>query len=342
MSRWSVEKAIAWKAEKRYRAGCNYITSTASNALEMFQEETYDSITIKRELNWAREIGFNIMRVYLHNFLWDSSSQVENQKFLDRLEDFLAIANEQGMLIIFVFFDSCWSPNPGVGPQPDPIPGVHNSRWVQSPGTVILHDDSEFDKLQNYVQSILTHFKEDPRIFAWDLWNEPDNSNYSHDLIYPLLEKTFSWAREVNPSQPLTTPVWNEFQPSTFPSYFQKLSMDLSDIISFHHYGNEGDFLICIKKLQDYSRYRPLVCTEYLARTSENNFNPHLKMLKDFNIDAINWGFVAGKTQTYHSWETSKNPCLLQFPNVWLHDILYCDGRPYQAEEIDFIKSVLK
>jgi hypothetical protein len=37
-----------------------------------------------------------------------------------------------------VLFDSVWDPLPQLGPQHPPIPGVHNSGWVQSPGAKAL------------------------------------------------------------------------------------------------------------------------------------------------------------------------------------------------------------
>src|SRR6202000_220445 len=75
-----------------------------------------------------------------------------------------------------------------------------------------------------YVVGLLARYKNDPRVLGWDLFNEPDNPNrqaYGRDrtkteldepdkekFATQLLEKTFTWAREVNPSQPITSGVW--------------------------------------------------------------------------------------------------------------------------------------
>jgi hypothetical protein len=331
--KWKIEKAQEWQIQKGYKAGANYTTSTACNQLEMFQEETFDPETIAKEFQWAKDIGFKLMRVYLHNLLFTDS------KLFQRLDEFLTIAHRYGIEIMFVLFDSCWDPNPVSGPQLPPIPGKHNSRWVQAPGNDILQNEVEFEKLKDYVEGIIGHFRDDHRIFAWDLWNEPDNSNYPHDLISPRLEKVFSWARNANPSQPLTCPIWNNFEVEEF-SDFQKLSMDLSDVISFHNYSKEKDFVHCIQRIKHYANERPLICSEYLARTCENFFNPQLQILKSENIYAINWGFVAGKIQTQYSWETLKSPAT-EDPEIWHHDILKPNGEPYRSAEIEFIKSVL-
>lgn len=47
---------------------------------------------------------------------------------------FLTISSKHNHGVIFVLFDDCWKGNWQIGTQPDPIPGVHNSQWVQSPG----------------------------------------------------------------------------------------------------------------------------------------------------------------------------------------------------------------
>ncbi len=64
---WSETKAWEWYNEQPWLVGCNYLPATASNQLEMWQEETFDPETIDRELRWASEIGFNVVRVFLHD-----------------------------------------------------------------------------------------------------------------------------------------------------------------------------------------------------------------------------------------------------------------------------------
>ena len=79
----------------------------------------------------------------------------------------------------FVLFDSCWDPHPKLGPQLPPVPGVHNSRWVQAPGTDVLQDPTQVPRLEKYVKGIVGAFANDSRVLAWDMWNEPDNGNDS-------------------------------------------------------------------------------------------------------------------------------------------------------------------
>jgi hypothetical protein len=49
---------------------------------------------------------------------------------------------------------------------------------------------------------------------------------------------------------------------------------------------------------------RPMICTEYMARTRNSTFETIMPMLQAENIGAINWGLVAGKTNTIFAWDT--------------------------------------
>jgi endo-1,4-beta-mannosidase len=148
---------------EQWVVGANFVPSTAVNELQMFQLETYDVETIKRELSYAQSLGFNSMRVFLHNLLWEDNSQ----EFLETLESFLQISSSYEIKIIFVLLDSCWNASPSLGPQPDPIPYVHNSQWVQAPGTEIIHDQERFMLLKDYVVGVISHFQNDKRVIAW-------------------------------------------------------------------------------------------------------------------------------------------------------------------------------
>ena len=85
---------------------------------------------------------------------------------------------------------------------------------------------------------------------------------------------------------------------------------------------------------------RPMICTEYMARTQNSTFQDIMPMLKKENIGAINWGLVAGKTNTIYAWDT---PLLdVSEPLLWFHDIFRSDGTPYSAEEVECIRLLTK
>ncbi|OOK81611.1 hypothetical protein BZL30_1114 [Mycobacterium kansasii] len=117
--RWPAERANSWYQAQGWLVGANYITSNAVNQLEMFQPGTYDSRRIDGELAAARSLGFNTMRVFLHDQLWAQ----DRQGFQGRLAQFVAIAARHGIKPLFVLFDSCWDPFPRPGRQRPPRPG---------------------------------------------------------------------------------------------------------------------------------------------------------------------------------------------------------------------------
>ena len=104
----------------------------------------------------------NTVRVFLQDQLWLSDPAGMKQ----RLDSFLAIAAKHHIRPMLVLFDSCWEPNPHLGPQHPPIPGVHNSGWVQSPGKARLLDRSVEPELKAYVQGVVGAFGNDPRVLG--------------------------------------------------------------------------------------------------------------------------------------------------------------------------------
>ena len=351
--RWSEERAWDWKEENGWMVGTNFNPSTSINQLEFWQENTYDAETIERELEWSAELGMNLHRVYLHNLLWDQDSL----GLLKRIENYLKIADSNDIKTLFVLLDDCWHPLPKLGKQPDPIPFVHNSQWVQAPGAYILGDSLRHIEVKNYIKGIVTHFADDQRVIGWDLYNEPGNLNAGvpgydefevkeNKDIYTLslLKKAFKWVREVNPSQPITTSVWKADGKDKNWSKLDSLS-DLSqftilnsDIISFHTYGNIGEMKLRINQLKKYNR--PILCTEYLARGQGSTFQAMLPLLKEEQVSAINWGFVAGKTNTLFPWSSWEEE-FDSLPKIWHHDIFLPDKTPYDQNEIDFLKEIL-
>jgi hypothetical protein len=323
---WSVEKANAWYKEHKWMTGANFIPSTAINQLEMWQAATFDPATIDRELGWAESIGFNTMRVFLHSVAWKTDSV----GFKKRVDEYLGIANKHGIKTIFVFFDDCWNKIPVAGLQAAPKPGIHNSGWVQDPGQPLSADTNLFPSLERYVKDIMTRFAKDKRVLLWDLYNEPGN-NGKKDSSMPLLKKVFSWAREVNPDQPLSVGLWAW----DLESYntFQLLN---SDVITYHNYEEPSWHERVIQLLK--ASGRPLICTEYMARTRNNRFANTLPLLQKYNIGAINWGFVAGKTNTIYAWDTPLPDG--SEPIEWFHEILRPDGTAYRQDEVNLIKKL--
>lgn len=324
VDRWSMERAWDWYEGRPWLVGCNYTPSTAINQLEMWQEDTFDPETIARELGWARDLGFNTARVYLHDLVWENDAE----GFRERIGLFLGLASSVGVTPMFVLFDDCWNSEFEYGRQPKPRPRVHNSGWVQSPGTRKVLDPSTWRELKGYVQGVLEAFREDERILMWDLYNEPGNNGLGERSL-GLLREAFLWAREVDPVQPLSVGVWfenpalNEFQ------------LSQSDIVTFHNYHDAANLEGQIRRLKPLGR--PLICTEYMARTRGSRFESHLPIFRREGIGCINWGLVNGKTQTIYPWGSEEGS---PEPETWFHEILNKDGTPYRLEEVEFIREI--
>lgn len=349
-ARWTPAQADAWYAKQQWLVGANYTTSNAINQLEMFQAETFDPEAIDRELRWAHEqFGMNTMRVYLHDLLW----QQDPQGFLKRVDTFLSIAEKNGIRPMLVLFDSCWDPDPKLGPQHRPIPGVHNSGWVQSPSRHMLVDPANDKHFRDYVEGVVGAFANDKRVLAWDLWNEPDNpggGNYmdkqlkgEQERIAELLPQIFDWARSKKPTQPLTSGVWigDDWSPGAASlTAIQRTQLERSDVITFHNYEQPEAFVSRVAQLKKYGR--PLICTEWLARGAGSNVDTILPIARRENIGMINWGFVDGAIQTRFPWDSWQRPYTMEPPTVWFHDLVKADGTPYRPREAELFRRLAK
>jgi hypothetical protein len=330
--RWSESQANHWYAQQPWLVGSNYVPSNAINQLEMWQEDTFDPMRIDQELAWAEGLGMNTMRVFLHDLLWAQDAP----GFKRRIDAFLTIADRHHIHPILVLFDSCWDPAPKLGPQHPPIPGVHNSGWVQSPGPAAVADPAQRERLRQYVQGVLGAFGRDHRVIAWDLWNEPANM----PAVIALLPQVFEWARAANPEQPLTSGVFNvDQEPAGLetPSEVTRIQVAQSDILSFHSYGWPEVFEAVVTELEKY--HRPILCTEFMARSIGSTFDTILPIARQHRVAAINWGLVTGKTQTNLPWSSWAHPYVSGPPEVWFHDVLKADGSPYRTHEAELLRS---
>lgn len=341
-ARWTEQRSSEWYGRQQWLVGANFLPSNGINQLEMWQADTFDPAEIDRELGWAQNIGMNTMRVFLHDLLWKQ----DRAGFVARVKQFLDLCDKHHIKVMFVLFDSCWDPSPRLGPQHPPIPGVHNSGWVQSPGKDALLDANQEPRLQEYVHGIVGEFANDPRVITWDVWNEPNNKNDASygkaepankvERVEALLPKVFEWARSAHPTQPLTSGIWEgDWSSDATLNAVQKIQLGNSDVISFHCYGWPEDFVKRVNLLKRYNR--PLFCTEYMARPVGNLFETILPIASANHVAAYNWGFVAGKSQTYMPWDSWQKPYVIEPPVVWFHDVFHADGTPYREAEVQLI-----
>jgi len=349
MKKWTVEKAAEWYSNMPWLVGCNFLPSTAVNQIEMWREETYDPETIDRELGWAASLGFNMIRVYLHDYVWHH----DGEGFTDRIDGFLDITARHGIQVLLVFFDDCHRPDPEWGDQPLPVTGVHNSEWKHSPGQKLVLEfhngtapDTEQERLKEYIQGVISRFRHDERVFMWDLYNEAGNSR-NKDRSFELLSLVWEWAREVRPAQPLTACLDGSGSEKCIA-----FNAEQSDVITFHCYIGQRLEPVINRHLEKWEG-RPVICTEYMARELGTTFKHSLPIFKKYGVGCCNWGLVAGKSQTHFNWDTvktleekKKNGEFLMpgdpipEPSLWFHDIFRTDGTPFDREEVELIRSI--
>jgi hypothetical protein len=318
--RWSRTRINDWYSKQPWMVGCNFLPSTAVNDIEMWMPETFDTTAIDRELSWAENLGYNNVRVFINFVVWE----LNPAGLKNRFSEFLKIASRHGITAMVILLDDCAKQNPVASKQDQPVPGVHNSQWVASPGKAVVMDKNQWPKLEAYVKDMVSTYGRDSRVGIWDLYNEPEKEST------PLAEACFRWAREVNPDQPLTIGAWWDFN-----SPFSRRLMELSDLISFHGYdptaGVEEKMRIC-------ALYgRPVICTEWMVRREGNDIPTLLPLFHDRRIGSWHWGFVAGRTQTYFPWGSPRNA---PEPKIWQHDIFRKNGTPFNPDEIRRIKDI--
>ena len=358
MDRWSEADANAWWAARRWVCGFNFLPSSAVNFLEMWHGDSFDRPTIERELGWAAEIGYNAVRFNPHFLVW----QHDRDGLIERLDWITGLAARLGIGVVPCLFDDCGfgGEEPVYGPQPDPLPGVHNSRAVASPGRRAVMDRGRWPGFERYVRDVTRAFRDDRRILFWDVYNEPGNrmqfgpegfSQFEGDLephALALMEAAFGWMREEVPEQPITVGAWNTPVPddvdhvNPYQTEIDRSALRHSDIVTFHAYWRADR----VARFIDYLSVldRPMLCTEWMARTVDSRIEDQLHMFHERGVGCFQWGLVRGRSQTHLPWPSQ----LVEAhggrvaPSVWFHDVLYEDGRPYEPHEINAIGALMQ
>jgi len=323
--RWSKEKANAWYAGQPWPCGFNYVPANAISYTEMWMPYCFDPELIDKELALAEGVGFNCVRVVLPFVVWEH----DPKEFKKRLDDFLAVCDRRGIKVMFALFDDCKFgsiSDPKYGKQPEVVPGWYANGWTPSPGHGMVREPKTWPRLEKYVKDITASFKDDPRVWVWDLYNEPTNGGLGNASL-PLVEKVFRWARAAKPSQPLTVGRWNG------NAKLNEIVLRESDVVTFHQYSNAKNLRAIIDRLKKHGR--PMICTEWMARTLDSRFKSHLPIFLKENVGCMHWGLVNGKTQTHYAWGSKAGA---PEPTVWFVDLYRNDHTPYDPEEIDILK----
>lgn len=349
--RWTKERAWKWYEKTPWVMGVNYVPSVTLHAMELWQEDTHEEVmkSVRKELALMRDIGINGVRMFLPFYVWFH----DGERFLDRLESFLRELDRQGIAMMPVIFNDCV----GFGKPRDITPPLakgwhsydigHHGGHKSNPFTGeknlkgwIYWDESEWRPvMEEYLSALLSRFRNHSSIIAWDLWNEPGNSN-RHDMSIPYLKRAFEIARSFDPVQPLTAGVW--FYPEDYGKApqadvesIQRLALDLSDIVTFHQYENIERVKRVADKLKEEGR--PMMNTEWLNRVQDNFIEDNLPLYHDKKIGSFSWGMVAGKSQHFLPWDELWQNKTLPL-NRWQHDLFDTFHTPYDRAEIELMR----
>ncbi len=327
--RWSKEKANEWYSKQPWPCGFNYIPANAISYTEMWMPYSFNPKLIDKELALAEGVGFNCLRVVLPFVVWEH----EPNEFKKRLNTFLDVCNKRGIKVMFALFDDCkFGPisDPKYGKQPEVVPGWYANGWTPSPGHSMVRDPTTWPRLEKYVKDMVASFKDNPRVWIWDLYNEPMNSGLGNASL-PLVRKVFAWAREVRPSQPLTVGRWNGNKK------LNEIVYQESDVITFHQYAKAGALQRIITDLKTHGR--PIICTEWMARTLGSHFKTHLPIFLKESVGCMHWGLVNGKTQTHLHWGWRPG---MGEPKVWQHDLFHQEYYPYDTGELELFRKTIR
>ena len=359
---WSKERAWEWYDAQPWLRGCNYMPASAAGFADMWQEYGCEArfAEMDRELALAEKTGFNVVRFLVSSGVW----MAEHDGFMDRFERFLALLGKHKMRAIVMLGNDCSSPKERWKPfKPGPCPtdwGYHGGKKVSEHGSLpdavgytILDDPELNPKFYAMCEELVAKYRTDPRIAFWNLWNEPGNNNRGR-ITLPHVRKLFELCWRIDPVQPLAADVWCDRYGMGFPQgakvsqpradreSAQKLAGELSDIISFHCYEPYERQVTLIRDLRRHYG-RPLVNTEWLARIRGCNVADCYPLFYVAKVGAVNWGFVAGRFQTYEPWEgmwkeIERGGGKQYDMTKWFHDLYRPSHRPYDPKEIELIR----
>ena len=349
--KWSAEAAWDWYRARPWPRGCNFISSNSVNRFDWFQQYDHEAKreATDRELALLAETGFNSIRIIMDFAAW----KLEHDSYLAILEEYLTLAASHGISVLITLSNDCSVKKENIRmPTPGPQPiawghhgGTRNSAMVEwRPGDVgynpQLDEPEGLAELEAMVTEIVTRYAQDERVLAWDVMNEPGNSNRDLLTAEPL-RRLFAAVRRCDPIQPVTADVW-----SPGGSAVETLAAELSDVISFHDYRPLADFAVAVRKWQRYGR--PLLCTEWLSRISHSTVFDIFPILYLERIGCYNWGFVNGLSQMNEPheavWtilEREGAACTLD-PVPWMHDLYRPSLRPYDPKEIALIRRLCR
>jgi len=185
-------------------AGAEYTPARApGNQLWLFNYTQY-AADVDRELGQlSRHFGFNTIRLFLHNMVFDYDSGATMFKNLDA---FLDVASSHGFKTsLGPFWDDCWN---GSGASLTeacvPVKGRHNGCWMQSPQSdERVPNTTDYTRFAPYVAETVRRYANDVRIRYIEIYNEPHGAQPTTNWSFGLRHYSYQIAVAMQPSVPV-------------------------------------------------------------------------------------------------------------------------------------------
>ena len=349
---WTKEQAWEWYNKQPWIRGFCGLPANCVNYVAMWQKHKHDEVMkqVEYEFDLARKTGLNAVRAFLINF---EVCLYEHDSFMSNLEDYISLADKYGIKVMLNIGNDCTVPKERFEPvqlgEQRVDWGYHGGvrygpfTGYTSHGYMIQDEPDIQQKFYEMVDEIAARYAKDDRIQIWDVWNEISNSNRG-DLSVPMMEKCFEIIRSHDPIQPLTADVF-AYMPDTLEpcTNAQRRALELSDVITFHHYGSFQTMVRLIEKLKE-DWGRPVINNEWLNRISHNNVEDIFPLFYLEEVGSYHWGLIQGFSQTYEPWPGYTRE--IEDPNYagphdltkFQHDLYRFNGKPYVAREVEIIK----
>ena len=262
--------------------GANYVPSYARNDVQMWLD--YDSPLIDRELGYAERLKLNTVRVFLNQLVYER----QPAKFLADFEDFLALCDKHHIKVMPVLFDSCFDP------QSVDLDKYAELTWIPSPGFDRIGTDG-WPASRKYIHALIGAHKDDPRIVLWDVMNEPEGTAHYNQpegraKINDFLRRALKEVRDQGASQPLGIG-WATSRDIIF-------SIDLSDVILWHNYGDPAALKKDILDVKEIGRVfgKPVILNEFVGRPQQR-IEDALPVVSQEKVGWVFWELMLGETQ---------------------------------------------
>ena len=348
-TKWTCEQANAWYEKLGWLRGCNFIGSDCTNRLDMFQAYKAEEklATAERELALCQKIGFNTVRIWANFDVY----YAEPDSYMEIFDKYIDLCGKYGQKVMVVLAHEEDLPRGDVfvpkkmGEQAYAL-GEHQGRIplseeekAKAPKHYMEYPELH-DLYLEMVRRTVRKYKNDERIFCWNVMNEP-GITIGTERNMPILRELFETVRAEDPVQPLTADIWRGIKNGDIRTEEEKLALELSDVISFHSYQAYHKLVAEIRFHQ--KQNRPIFLTEWLHRINHNDVQTVYPLLYITNVSNYCWGFVVGKTQTHEPWPSmweqwDKGEGRNYDFTKWQHDLFRPNLRPYDPYEIELIE----